>query len=75
MFKKLGYEKIRENQIEIIYVQSEEYLGERFNFEILIVRQQKLIYSREKFTNRAIGFDFNTLQAINQKVKELNWNE
>lgn len=71
MFEELGYEKIRENQIEIIYLQSEEHLGEKFNFEIIIARLPKLIYSKEKFTNRTVGFNLKILKAINKKIEEL----
>lgn len=73
MFEELGYRKTRENQVEIIYLKSEEHLGEKFNFEIIIAKISKLIFSKEKFTNRTIGFNLEVLQAINKKCKELGW--
>lgn len=54
-------------------MKSEEHLGEKFNFEIIIAKISKLIFSKEKFTNRTIGFNVEVLQAINKKCKELKW--
>ena len=73
MFEELGYRKTKENQVEIIYLKSEEHLGEKFNFEIIIAKISKLIFSKEKFTNRTTGFNLEVLQAINKKCKELKW--
>ena len=73
MFEELGYIKTRENQVEIIYLKSEEHLSEKFNFEIIIAKIPKLIFSKEKFTNRTVGFNLNVLQAINKKCLEMGW--
>ena len=67
MFKKLGYEKT-ENNTEIRYKEEKNALEETFRFEILFLKTLKVVGIDHLL-------DMQELQAINEKVKELGWNE
>jgi len=62
MFEKLGYEKICGDYLEC------GYIGDNHN---------RIMFSNEKTINGKLCEDLTMkeLQAINEKVKELGWNE
>ena len=74
MFEKLGYKKIKEDDVEILYRQSETIFGEKFVFELLFAKLSKVVFSQTHF-RETIGIKMPVLQAINQKCKELGWIE
>lgn len=67
MFEKLGYIKT-ENKGEIRYEEENNALEETFHFKILFVKTLKVVGADHLL-------DMQELQAINEKVKELGWNE
>lgn len=76
MFKKLGYEKkFYGYKIEYTKTDSEEV-----NFIITIMIESKLIFAEiddgcDEIDRKSFGLQIEELQAINEKVKELGWNE
>ena len=74
MFEKLGYKKLYENEYEIKYIYENTELGDNFTFIVLFSKKAKIIWHRDTVEN-AIGIDIKLLQAINEKVKELGWEE
>ena len=72
MFEELGYEKIETNdgfKNEIEYTRKNKYSTDI----IFDLRHNVIVFGREERNRHAIII--NTLQAINEKVKELGWNE
>lgn len=70
MFEKLGYEKIIESNVRIDY----EIEGHFFDKEIVFGLIDKIICV-ELGTGESANINMQELQAINEKVKELGWNE
>ena len=72
MFKKLGYKK-KEDDISIFYYQHNG-LKEEYGFDFY--KRDKEIYPICHSQNdEPIYFNIQELQAINEKVKELGWND
>ena len=70
MFEELGYEKIETNdgfKNEIKYTRKNAYSTDI----IFDLRHNVIAFSREKGNKHAIII--NSLKAINEKVKELQW--
>ena len=63
MFEELGYECINEKRL--VYKKYDDFLN-RF-IHIAFFDNKKILITQ--------SIDINTLQAINQQVKELHWNE
>lgn len=73
MFKELGYEKIRNNEKEILY--KKEYKS-KANFIAFDFYTKTMLceYADEDYEfNGALNINMQELQAINEKCKELNW--
>ena len=76
MFKELGYKKIIDNEMEIKYEYKNVIMGDRIEQTILIAKIGKIIFSYINNENKQnVGIGIKELQAINEKVKELGWNE
>ena len=78
MFKELGYKKYYdeiEEKIEgkIIYIKGNPATGDIIEFNLL--HHEIIGYVNDKYIKHAIYFTLKELQAINEKVKELGWNE
>lgn len=70
MFEELGYEKIIESNVRIDY----EKEGQFFDKEIVFGLIDKIVCV-ELGTGESANINVQELQAINEKVKELGWNE
>ena len=76
MVKELGYKKIIDNEMEIKYEYKNVIMGDRIEQTILIAKIGKIIFSYINNENKQnVGIGIKELQAINEKVKELGWNE
>lgn len=79
MFEELGYKKEEDNFGIIEYYKrvEEPYLGNKnykcFYAKYTIVFSSKTFYKYSNCNNKS--FTMEELQAINEKVKELGWNE
>ena len=70
MFEELGYKKIIDNTDIVQY----EFEGLYMDIEIRFDLQARTII-KEYSTGESCGITIAELQAINEKVKELGWNE
>lgn len=68
MFENLGYEKKKIHLDVLFYKSKTDYAEITFD-----LRDRTITVSNDD--NEAIYFDMKELQAINEKVKELGWNE
>ena len=76
MFEKLGFKKVIDNDKEIKYQYINILMGDRIEYTIQIAKIGKIIFSyRNDESHQVMGFGEKELQAINEKVKELKWNE
>jgi len=76
MFEKLGYKKVVDNEKEIKYQYINIEMGDKIEQTIQIAKIGKIIFSyRNDQNHQTMGFGKQELQAINEKVKELGWNE
>lgn len=73
MFEKLGYEKKEYNKEIIFYFQRNGF-KEEYGFEFNNIDREiyPVCYGKN---DEAIYITIQELQAINEKVKELGWNE
>ena len=75
MFEELGYEKIRDNKSETLYKKDKVTRSNFIDFDY----ETKTVmcdYSDEDYEiNGSLNFNMQELKAINEKVKELGWNE
>lgn len=75
MFEKLGFKKVIDNDKEIKYQYINILMGDRIEHTIQIAKIGKIIFSyRNDENHQVMGFGEKELQAINEKVKELGWN-
>ena len=74
MFNKLGFKKIEDTDTEVVYEYNATIMGDKLTHTILIAKIGKIIFSYHKQRNERRGIGMQELQAINEKVKELNWN-
>lgn len=72
MFEDLGYKEVHNNKFQIVYRKNERLLDEDFDFRIVFAKIPKYVFS-ENERGGTVGIDMETLQAINEKVKELGW--
>ena len=72
MFEKIGYKKDIDNEYEIEYILPNDYY---INFNKNFISIEKGQYNGEKNIYIARPLIKEELQAINEKVKELGWNE
>lgn len=70
MFEKLGYEKVEDNSVNALYKSGGTILRQTITF---LSDDFKTITKRAGLENGFINMQ--ELQAINEKVKELGWNE
>lgn len=76
MFEKLGFKKVADNDKEIKYEYINVLMGDRIEHTIQIAKIGKIVFSyRNDENHQVMGFGNEELQAINEKVKELGWNE
>ena len=76
MFEKLGFKKVIDNEKEVKYQYIENLMGDKIIHTIQIAKIGKIIFSyRSDENHQVMGFSRKELQAINEKVKELGWNE
>ena len=64
MFENLGYEKLQDNK------NITEYIDKDINNKVVFYKNLKEVAKLYNF-----GITMQELQAINEKVKELGWNE
>lgn len=69
LFKELGYEK-SETRDTVMYKYQDTILGDKFEFQIFFSKISKLVFIKGKD-----GISMSELKAINEKVKELGWEE
>ncbi len=74
MFKELGYVKEIDNDTEVIYFSKEKIRDEDFISNIHIAKIGKVIFSYGNKRDEVVGIGLQELKAINEKVKELGWN-
>ena len=72
MFEELGYKKVYENDVEILYQHKIRLLGDDFDFELLFCKIPKIFFHKDK-RKVSIGIEVELLKAINKKVEELGW--
>lgn len=72
MFEKLGYEKRNATDEFIIYSKKELRYKAQKEFEVCINFN---CYDKFLLTKNKMYFSMQELQAINEKVKELGWND
>lgn len=75
MFEKLGYKKKTDNSKEVIYTSDEILMGDRCIHQFLFAKVSKIVFSYGQELSMTMGFGIKELQAINEKVKELGWQE
>lgn len=76
MFEKLGFKKVVDNETDLRYEYRETIMGDILVHTILIAKIGKIIFSyRSDKKHQVMGIGMKELQAINEKVKELGWNE
>ena len=68
MFKDLGYEIVTENRIKIMYEREGQFLDKYIVFEII---DKHIVI--ELGTGESTNINMQELQAINEKVRELQW--
>ena len=74
MFEEIGFEKVKDTDIEVQYDYNATIMGDKLTHTILIAKKGKLIFSKfNSKDNECMGIGIEELQAINQKVKELGW--
>ncbi len=72
MFQDLGFEKMRDNNLEALYYSCERLLGDKFETTILFPKATKMVM--KKINSRSgVGITIEELKAINKKCKELGW--
>lgn len=75
MFEKLGFKKVKDTDTELIYKLEEYLMGDKCIHQIMFAKIGKIIFSYREKTGEPMGIGIEELQAINEKVKELGWNE
>ena len=76
MFERLGFKKALDNDQEVKYEYRNVIMNDRIEHTIQIAKIGKIVFSyRSDENHQAMGFGDEELQAINEKVKELGWNE
>ena len=70
MFEKLGYE-MHEEETEIKYIRKGTYVNGFIKFDLT----DKVICAEMGYNYESKDLTMQELQAINEKVKELGWNE
>ena len=73
MFKELGYEKEIENKDKVRYTTLINCKKDLFIIEIW--KLDRVIWFSPTSVRYSSEIDFKELQAINEKVKELGWDE
>lgn len=73
MFEELGYKKVYENDVEILYQHKSRILGDDFEFELLFCKIPKMFFHRGIERHVSMGIEVELLKAINKKVEELGW--
>ena len=79
MFKELGYKNIEDNY-NINYIKTYSFInGDRVREQIRFCKLDKYVHIESFNYDTEVIFgkflDIKELQAINEKVKELSWNE
>lgn len=69
-----GYELMYEDDYEIKYEYNSKELGDTFNFVLLFAKKAKMYWHKDN-NGYSIGITAKLNKAINEKVKELKWNE
>ena len=75
LFEKIGFNKNKENDVEVEYNYKAYLLGDELLHTILFSKVDKIIFSKYKLTNETMGIGIEELKAINLKCKELGWIE
>ena len=74
MFEKLGFKKVIDNKTEVKYEYRETIMGDKLIHTIQIAKVGKIVFSyRDDNNHQVMGIGKQELQAINEKVKELEW--
>ena len=69
MFEELGYKKVIDSELEIVY----QY-GNTVCITIAFYKISKMVQSYDE-KNKSLGLTMPELKAINEKVKELGWDD
>ena len=75
MFEKLEFRKILDTDIDTLYRFKKRLMGDLIIHNILFTKVSKLIFSYGTDIDQTCAIGIEELQAINEKVKELHWNE
>lgn len=70
MLDDLGYEKIIENKIKILYEKEGRFWDKEISFDLM----DKQIRVETSSSGDSESITMQELQAINKKVEELGWN-
>ena len=75
LFKELGYKKIEENDKYVLYLSEKSLWRQR---KIRFWKDEKIIFNDLLENDKVVSsvkIGIEELKAINEKVKELGWNE
>ena len=72
MFEELGYKKVKDSKLEVVYKDEETLLGDKFCITIAFYKISKRVQTYDE-KNKSLAVTIPELKAINQKCKELGW--
>ena len=75
IFDNLKFKKMLDTDTDILYRYKERLMGDICIHNILFSKISKLIFSYGTNIDQTCAIGIEELQAINEKVKELGWNE
>ena len=73
MFKEIDFEKIVDNETEVIYKFEKKLMGDRCIHHIMFAKVSKLVFSYGEDIEENCGIGIQEQKAINKKVEELGW--
>ena len=73
MFEEIGFEKVKDTDIEVQYDYNATIMGDKLTHTILFAKISRIIFSYNKNNGDRIGIGIQELQAINKKCEELGW--
>lgn len=72
MFEKLGYRKRQKGQY-IEYIKTENSVKEEYVISFMMKTVMATLYAG--YFKKPLALEIKEIQAINEKIKELGWNE
>ena len=73
LFEKLEFKKILDTETDTLYRFKKKLMGDLIIHNILFSKVSKIIFSYGIDIDQTCGIGIPELQAINEKVKELQW--